>query len=121
MAIIGFPEKPIRAFGNNQGIFRYTFTTAGGSNPSVASGDTDLIASNVYGATGIYTITFKKRFTSANVQVSMAGVAVTDTVHITSKTFGRNAACVLVINTAQSLAAHAFTGPTVDILMVITP
>lgn len=121
MAVIAFPQKPIRGYGADKGVFSYSFTTAGGSDPSVVSGDTDMIASNTYAATGVYTITFKKRFSYAVFSVTMSGGAVTDTVHVTTQTVGRGAACVIVVSTAQSLVAHAFTGPIVHISGVITP
>lgn len=121
MAVIAFPQKPIRGYGNDKGVFTYSFTTAGGADPTVVSGDSDMIASNTYSATGIYTITFKKRFSYAVFSVTMSGVAVTDTIHLTTQTVGRSAACSIVVSCAQSLAAHAFTGPIVHISGVITP
>jgi ethanolamine utilization microcompartment shell protein EutS len=122
-----YPRHEIRAYGvggmgTGAGMLCYEFETDGaGTNPTVTNGDDDMVLSNIYSAVGIYTITFKKRFSGALIHAQLSGGVVGDGVDVTTQTIGRFAPCTVVVTTKHDNAAAALNGPVVQLLMAVKP
>ena len=121
MADIAFPQNELKSYTRNRGFLNYVFVTAGaGVAPTSTGGDVGQVASCTC-VGNIYTITFRRRFTSANVHATLMGGNAADSVVVTSATIGRGAPCVVTLTTTTAHVSAPLSGPAVQLSLLVFP